>query len=146
MGVDASIDNKTPPTFQVNNLDGVTVLSRLADLMTKYPPHPNDYPMLLRLRSLGIEPGKPFDPAQLDPETISIINSQRHTRLYAGDKVNGVTRRAGTRRPLTMSFTSVRFHGCLDLCLYGFEVEACALLHRRKVDRCLSKFSHDLLD
>jgi len=44
LAVDAAIDNKTPPTFQVNNLDGVTMLSRLADLMTKYPPHPKRLP------------------------------------------------------------------------------------------------------
>lgn len=41
--VDPTVDNKTPPLVQVNNLDGVAMLTRLADLMVKYPPHPNDY-------------------------------------------------------------------------------------------------------
>src|SRR5262245_60168091 len=43
---DPAIDSKTPPFMQVNSMDGVTVLSRLAGLMAKYPPHSNDYPIL----------------------------------------------------------------------------------------------------
>jgi hypothetical protein len=74
MPVDQSVDNKTPPLTQANHLDGVAMLTRLADLMIKYPPHPNDYPMLFRLRALGIEPGKPFDAGKLDPQTIADIN------------------------------------------------------------------------
>lgn len=71
---DPTIDNATPPLVQVNQLDGVAMLTRLADLMTKHPPHPNDYPILFRLRAFGIELGKPFDAQLLDPETIEIIN------------------------------------------------------------------------
>jgi hypothetical protein len=74
MSVDPSVDNATPPLTQANNLDGVAILTRLADLMIKYPPHANDYPILFRLHSLGIEPGKPFDAGKLDAQTIAIIN------------------------------------------------------------------------
>ncbi len=80
--IDASVDDKTPPLVQVNNLDGVAMLTRLADLMTKYPPHANHYPMLFRLRALGIEPGKPFDATKLDPETVSIINKAAKETLH----------------------------------------------------------------
>jgi hypothetical protein len=94
--VDASIDNTTPPQVQVNRLDGIAMLTRLADLMVKYPPHPDDH-LLLRLRTLGIEPGKPFDAAKLDPRTIAIINqaakdtleSMPEAMTRSGDKVNG---------------------------------------------------------
>ncbi|MFK0087314.1 DUF1254 domain-containing protein [Pseudomonas sp. NPDC090755] len=72
---DAAIDNTTPPLRQVNALDGVTVLSRLAGLMAKYPPHANDYPILARLRRIGLEPGKPFDPARLDAQVVDTINT-----------------------------------------------------------------------
>lgn len=72
--IDPSVDNQTPPQVQVSNLDGITMLSRLADLMTKYPPHANDYPILFRLRALGVELGRPFDATKLDPQTVSIIN------------------------------------------------------------------------
>lgn len=92
-----SIDDKTPPLVQVNALDGTAMLTRLAALLSKYPPHPNDYPMLLRLRALGIEPGKPFDSAKLDSQTIAVINKAAKETLAglpaawekSGKPVNG---------------------------------------------------------
>jgi hypothetical protein len=94
---DASIDDMTPPLKQVNAMDGVAMLSRLADLMVKYPPHPNDYPILFRLRSLGLEPGKPFNASKLTPQTIAAINKAGADSLASlpprmrrqGDFVNG---------------------------------------------------------
>lgn len=94
---DPSIDDKTPPLIQVNKLDGVAMLSRLAELTAKHPPHTNDYPILFRLRALGIEPGKPFDASKLSPETIAIIDKAAKETLAdmaaqmtkMGDKVNG---------------------------------------------------------
>jgi hypothetical protein len=81
--VDPSVDNKTPPLLQVNSLDGVAMLTRLADLMVKYPPHPNDYPILFRLRQLGLEPGKPFDASKLDPQIKSIVNKAAKDTITA---------------------------------------------------------------
>ncbi|BCP55598.1 membrane protein [Kaistia sp. 32K] len=96
---DPTIDDKTPPVVQVDNLDGVAMLTRLADLLAKYPPHANDHPILLRLRALGIEPGKPFDPSKLDEQAISIINKAASETLQglqaawerSGKVVNGWT-------------------------------------------------------
>jgi hypothetical protein len=51
------------------------VLSRFADLMAKHPPHANDYPILLRMRQIGLEPGKPFDPSKLDPALVKTVNA-----------------------------------------------------------------------
>jgi len=95
--IDASIDGKTPPLVQVNKLDGVAMLTRLANLMSVHPPHPNDYPILFRLRALGIEPGKPFDAAKLDAATVATVNKAARDALEAmparmrknGDFVNG---------------------------------------------------------
>lgn len=95
--IDPAVDDKTPPLLQVNRLDGVGMLARLADLLTKHPPHPNDYPILFRLRALGVEPGKPLDAAKLDPQTASIINKAAKDALAHmpvqmrrnGDFVNG---------------------------------------------------------
>jgi hypothetical protein len=42
--------------------------------MGRHPPHPNDYPILFRLRALGIEPGKPFDASKLDARATAEIN------------------------------------------------------------------------
>ena len=96
---DAADDNKTPPKEQAEALDGVAVLSRLAVLLGRYPPHPNDYPMLFRLRALGIEPGKPFEPSRLDAATLASINAAGKEALQAlaqsgakvGKVVNGWT-------------------------------------------------------
>jgi hypothetical protein len=73
--VDPAVDNKTPPLVQVNKMDGVAVLGRLAELMTKYPAHANDYPILFRMRQIGFEPGKPFDGSKLDPGLVKTINA-----------------------------------------------------------------------
>ncbi|WP_449317029.1 DUF1254 domain-containing protein [Roseixanthobacter psychrophilus] len=75
VATDPAVDNKTPPLVQVDSLDGVAMLTRLAALLEKHPPHPNDYPMLFRLRTLGIEPGKPFDPSKLDATTVAALNT-----------------------------------------------------------------------
>src|SRR5215831_20030077 len=63
---DPAIDNKTPPLIQVNKMDGVSLLNRFGELATKNPPHPNDYPILFRMKQLGLEPGKPLDASKLD--------------------------------------------------------------------------------
>jgi hypothetical protein len=72
---DPAIDNKTPPLVQVNKMDGVEVLSRLADLIAKQPPHANDYPILFRMRQIGLQPGKPFEASKLDPALVKTINA-----------------------------------------------------------------------
>ena len=95
--VDPAIDDVTPPFTQVNRLDGVQMLSRLAELLTKHPPHANDYPILFRLRRLGIEPGKPFDGKRLSPDVKATINRAAEDALAsippamrnAGEFVNG---------------------------------------------------------
>jgi hypothetical protein len=94
---DPSVDDETPPLMQVNAMDGVAMLTRLADLMIKYPPHPNDYPPLFRMLALGLEPGKPFDASKLDPQTIAAVNKAGADALASlpprmrrqGDFVNG---------------------------------------------------------
>jgi hypothetical protein len=104
---DPSVDNRTPPQTQVNRLDGVAMLTRLATLMAKYPPHANDYPILFRMRALGLEPGKPFDPAKLDPAVVTAINAAAKDTLQEmpeamkqiGGRVNGwnvLTENVGT--------------------------------------------------
>jgi len=71
---DPAVDNKTPPIMQVNKMDGVAVLGRLAELMAKYPAHANDYPILFRMKRIGIDAGKPFDIHHLDPGLVETIN------------------------------------------------------------------------
>jgi hypothetical protein len=95
---DLSIDMKMEPVKQVSAMDGVTMLTRLADLLEKYPPHPNDYPILFRLRRLGFTPGEPFDASKLDPALAQTINTaakdalgdlSQSAKRGLGAKVNG---------------------------------------------------------
>lgn len=95
--VDPSIDGKTIPLAQVEALTGTQMLERLASLLAKHPPHPNDYPILSRLRRLGIEPGAPFDAAALPAEAAATIDkaaketldSLQALFLRSGSLVNG---------------------------------------------------------
>lgn len=73
--VDPEIDNKTPPLVQANRLTGVDMLTRLSALMQRYPAHANDYPILLRARALGLEPGKTWDATRLGSATRDAINA-----------------------------------------------------------------------
>lgn len=105
--VDARVDSKTPPLVQVSKLTGVQLFGRLAELMKKYPPHGNDYPMLFRMKAIGLEPGKSWDASKLDKATIDAINAGAREGLEdtvamvkkIGVKVNGwniITDNTGT--------------------------------------------------
>lgn len=83
--VSQEIDNETPPLQQINALDGVQLLSRFAELMKTYPPHADDYPILHRMRALGLEPGKDFDTSRFSPaqlQTLRAIAKQSQKELY----------------------------------------------------------------
>jgi hypothetical protein len=65
--VAAGVDTKTPPTEQIRKMDAGTFFARVARLMKDNPPAPADGPIVEKLRTLGIEPGKDFDIATIDP-------------------------------------------------------------------------------
>ncbi|GGD40945.1 DUF1254 domain-containing protein [Pseudoxanthomonas indica] len=71
---DESVDNKTPPLVTVQSMSGVDFFTRFAALLKKYPPHGTDYPMLFRLRALGIAPGQDWNAGALDDKTTALIN------------------------------------------------------------------------
>jgi len=73
--VDPAVDNATPPMVQVDRLDGIAMLSRLAELMGRHPPHLADQPILTRMRrGLGLEPGRPFNPDRFGSPAREAIN------------------------------------------------------------------------
>ncbi len=65
--VDPSIDMKTAVRDQVNALSAGDYFKLLAALMKDNPPAKADAPMVAKMKKLGIEPGKDFDIAKLDP-------------------------------------------------------------------------------
>lgn len=73
--VDPDVDNHTAPQTQVNRLTGVELLTRFAELLKTIPTHANDYPIVHRMRALGIEPGQDFRADQLGKGAADLINS-----------------------------------------------------------------------
>ncbi len=65
--VDATVDLTATPYDQLRLMTGRAFFQRLASLLTDNPPYEADKPMLATLRKIGIEPGKAFDPAEVDP-------------------------------------------------------------------------------
>lgn len=75
MPVDANIDMRTPPLLQVLGMDGVTLLSSLAQLMKTYPPQAIDTPILMRAQAtLGFTPGENLDLSTFSSEELAAIN------------------------------------------------------------------------
>ena len=86
-------DMSSPPD-QVAKMDAATYFSTFAELMKTNPPHANDYPILARLKRIGIEPGKSFALASASPET------QRALRAAAPDglkQIEGAFRTSGVQ-------------------------------------------------
>ncbi len=65
--VDPKIDMKTPVRKQVERMDAATYFKLLAELMKQNPPTAADAPVIARMATLGIVPGKDFDLGKLDP-------------------------------------------------------------------------------
>jgi len=53
---------------QVEKMDASTFFGRFAELMKINPPHANDYPIIDRMKRIGIEPGKSFWFASASPK------------------------------------------------------------------------------
>ena len=65
--IDQSVDVKTPPKVQVDTMAGDKYFAYAAELLKLHPPHATDQPIVAQMKRIGIEPGKSFDFARLDP-------------------------------------------------------------------------------
>ena len=65
--LDPTVDMKTPPKTQVDTMPAGEYFTYAAELLKLHPPHLTDQPIIAQMKLIGIEPGKAFDFAQLDP-------------------------------------------------------------------------------
>jgi len=60
---------KGAPVQIVAKMDAATFFARFSEVVRNNSPHANDYPVLARMRRIGLEPGKPFRLAE-QPDVI----------------------------------------------------------------------------
>jgi hypothetical protein len=75
-------------------MDAATFFAMFAELMKDNPPHPNDYPVLDRMKRIGIEPGKSFSLASQPPDIQEALKAGAKEAL---PEVETVMRKMGTR-------------------------------------------------
>lgn len=91
--VDPDVDNVTPPLTTVANMDGVAFFQRLGELLAQHPPHAADYPILFRLRQMGLAPGQAWNKGELDEKTQALIDAASKQAL--ADITANITRGGG---------------------------------------------------
>lgn len=72
--VDPNVDVSATPYDQLRLMTGEMFFTKLAMLLKDNPPYPGDSRMIERLKRIGVEDGKPFDPTKLDPGIRKGIN------------------------------------------------------------------------
>jgi len=91
--VDPSVDTTTAVREQVNRLSATQYFKLLSALMKENPPAKADAPMVAKLKRLGIEPGKNFDPGKLDPAAAKALEG---VPKIAVERIMGHFKKAGT--------------------------------------------------
>lgn len=69
--IDPSVDVKTDPLDQVNQMPPVAYFKYGAELMKINPPHLTDWSINARMRRLGLEPGKSLDERRVSPDILA---------------------------------------------------------------------------
>ncbi|MGZ3448317.1 MAG: DUF1254 domain-containing protein [Polyangiales bacterium] len=91
--VDPSVDTKTPPPVQVENMDAATFYARFAALMKDNPPYFYDSPLIMQMERLGIRPGQEFDLGHQSPTVQSALAramKEGHARIARAGETAGV--------------------------------------------------------
>jgi hypothetical protein len=65
--VDLAVNMNTPPVAQVSAMGTNDYFGYVAELMKTNPPLPQDAPLIARMASIGLTPGRDFDPGKLSP-------------------------------------------------------------------------------
>src|SRR5262245_28070887 len=92
--VDPAIDMKTPVRDQVHKMSAVEYFTLLAKLMKDNPPVEADAPMVAKMATIGLVPGKDFDASKLPaPKEIPGMAQKKIMSHFknAGADINGWT-------------------------------------------------------
>lgn len=73
--IDPLIDMKTPPKIQVDTMAGGKYFTYASEILKINPPHVTDEPVIAQMKRIGIEPGKSFDMAKVDPAVKKAIEA-----------------------------------------------------------------------
>jgi hypothetical protein len=73
--IDTSVDVKTPPKTQVDTMAGPAFFAHAAELLKTMPPHLTDQPILARMKRMGLDAGKSFDPDRTDANVKKAIEA-----------------------------------------------------------------------
>jgi hypothetical protein len=73
--IDPSVDMKTPPKVQVDNMSAAKYFTYATELLKLQPPHITDEPIISQMKQIGIEPGKSLDFDKLDPTVKKALES-----------------------------------------------------------------------
>ena len=69
--IDPSVDTKTEPLRQINEMPALKYFQYGAELMKKNPPHITDWSMIARMKRIGLEPGKDLDQSKVNADILS---------------------------------------------------------------------------
>ncbi len=82
-----------PPVEQVAKMDAATFFTRFLELTKDNPPHANDYPILARMKRIGLEPGGQFDFSKAPEQLKKVL---KKATSIAQQKIKGGLTKAGT--------------------------------------------------
>jgi hypothetical protein len=69
--IDPSVDTNTEPLRQINEMPALEYFKYGAELMKVNSPHLTDWSIITRMRRIGLEPGKGFEVAKINPEVLA---------------------------------------------------------------------------
>jgi hypothetical protein len=72
---DPATDMATPPLDQVEGMSAAEFFTLGAELMKAHPPHLTDFSVLARIARIGLRPGASFNPAPLESQARSALDS-----------------------------------------------------------------------
>ncbi len=85
---DLTVDDKTPPLKQVQQMSGQEFFSYAMELMRLHPPHITDMAIVNRMKRIGLIPGN-FDFNKLSPETRAALDNAAETSYEVMKKYFG---------------------------------------------------------